>query len=104
MHAEAKNRFIFRAMLALLAGVAFQPLTQAAPAGDFTIETRDSDKITLQARPFPLSAVRLLDGPFKHAQDLDRQYLLSLDVDRLLHTFRLNASLPSNAKPYGGWE
>jgi uncharacterized protein len=29
---------------------------------------------------------------------------LSLDPDRLLHNFRVNAGLPSSAKPYGGWE
>ena len=48
--------------------------------------------------------MRLLEGPFKRAQELDRQYLLRLEVDRLLHTFRLNAGLPSSARPYGGWE
>ena len=53
---------------------------------------------------FPLSAVRLLDGPFKHAQELDRQYLIALDPDRLLHNFRVNAGLPSTAEPVGGWE
>ena len=36
--------------------------------------------------------------------DLDQAYLLSLDVDRLLHTFRLNAGLASSAQPLGGWE
>lgn len=36
--------------------------------------------------------------------ELDRAYLLSLDVDRLLHNFRVNAGLPSSAKPLGGWE
>ncbi len=56
------------------------------------------------AQPFPLSAVRLLDGPFKHAMELDRKYLLSLDLDRLLHNFRVQAGLPSNARPFGGWE
>ncbi len=45
-----------------------------------------------------------LDGPFKHAMELDQQYLLSLDVDRLLHNFRVNAGLPSSAEPLGGWE
>lgn len=35
-----------------------------------------------KAQPFDLREVRLLDGPFKHAMELDRQYLLSLDVDR----------------------
>jgi DUF1680 family protein len=53
---------------------------------------------------FELQDVRLLEGPFKHAQELDRQYLLSLEPDRLLHTFRLNAGLPSSAEPLGGWE
>ena len=61
-------------------------------------------KIPLAARPFQLSQVQLLDGPFKHARELDRQYLLSLDADRLLHNFRITAGLPSSAKPLGGWE
>jgi hypothetical protein len=58
----------------------------------------------LKAGAFALQDVRLLDGPFKHAMDLDQRYLLSLEVDRLLHTFRLNAGLPSTAQPLGGWE
>src|SRR5215472_6879425 len=74
----------------------------AEPVGDYTLETRD--QIALPAQPFPLNEVRLLGGPFRHAQDLDHQYLRSLDVDRLLHNFRANAGLPSDAKPYGGWE
>lgn len=60
--------------------------------------------IPLEARAFELQDVRLLDGPFKHAMDLDHEYLLSLDVDRLLHNFRVNAGLPSQAKSLGGWE
>jgi uncharacterized protein len=62
------------------------------------------DKVALKAQPFPLTEVRLLDGPFKQAMQLDGQYLLSLDADRLLHNFRVNAGLPSSAKPLGGWE
>jgi DUF1680 family protein len=53
---------------------------------------------------FPLQEVHLLDGPFLHAMELDGAYLLSLDTDRLAHNFRVNAGLPSTAKPYGGWE
>jgi uncharacterized protein len=60
--------------------------------------------VSLQLYAFPLSDVRLLDGPFKHARELDEAYLLSLDVDRLLHNFRVNAGLPSTAEPLGGWE
>lgn len=52
----------------------------------------------------PLAHVRLLPGEFKERQDLHRQVILSYDVDRLLHNFRVNAGLPSSAMPYGGWE
>src|SRR5262249_49473880 len=58
----------------------------------------------LAVQPFSITDVRILDGPFKQAMQLDAQYLLSLDPDRLLHTFRINAGLPSSATPLGGWE
>jgi len=61
-------------------------------------------KVPHVVEPFPLSDVRLLDGPFRDAMLRDQKYLLSLDPDRLLHTFRLNVGLPSSAQPLGGWE
>ncbi len=60
--------------------------------------------VELKARPFDLKQVRLLDGPFRDAMLRDKKYLLSLDPDRLLHTFRAGAGLPSDAEPLGGWE
>jgi hypothetical protein len=54
--------------------------------------------------PFALEDVRLLDGPFLRAQRLSAAYLLSLDCDRLLHGFRVNAGLTPKAPIYGGWE
>ena len=60
--------------------------------------------VALKARPFPLTDVRLLDGPFRDAMLRDQKYLLELDPDRLLHNFRVNVGLPSTAKPLGGWE
>jgi len=63
-----------------------------------------ADKVAPLARPFALADVRLLDGPFKQAMELDAQYLLSLEPDRLLHNFRVTAGLPSDAAPLGGWE
>lgn len=53
---------------------------------------------------FGVGDVRLLDGPFKTAQDVDRAYLLRLDADRFLSGFRSVAGLPKKADPYGGWE
>lgn len=60
--------------------------------------------VSMKAQPFDLSEVRLLDSPFKSAQEADAKYMLSLDPDRLLHNFRVNAGLPSTAQPLGGWE
>ena len=76
----------------------FQIAVSAAPDGHST------DQASIEAVPFQLSDVRVLDGPFKTAQDLDAAYMLSLDPDRLLHVFRLNAGLPTSAQPLGGWE
>jgi len=56
------------------------------------------------ARALPLSAVRLTGGPLKQAQDLNGEYLLSLDIDRLVAGYRLRAGLEAKAKGYGGWD
>lgn len=56
------------------------------------------------AVPFNLADVRILDGEFKTGQDIGTNYLLSLDVDRLLAGFREEAGLPQKAEHYGGWE
>jgi len=62
------------------------------------------EKVAWKVLPFPIKQVRLGEGPCKVAMETDRQYLRSLDPDRLLHTFRLNAGLTSTAPPLGGWE
>ncbi len=67
-------------------------------------EPTDRVKVPRKAKPFDLKQVKLLDGPFKDAMERDRQYVHSLDSDRLLHTWRINAGLPSAAQPLGGWE
>jgi DUF1680 family protein len=58
----------------------------------------------IAAESFDLRDVRLLDGPFKQAMDLNSQYLLSLEPDRFLCYFRTNAGLEPKAQAYGGWE
>ena len=58
----------------------------------------------LYQNEFPLSDVNLLDGPFKHARDLNIQTLLKYDVDRLLAGYRKEAGLPEKAKTYPNWD
>ncbi len=57
-----------------------------------------------RANAFRLADVRLLEGPFRRAQERDAEYLLRLEPDRLLHNFRVNAGLKPKAPVYGGWE
>jgi len=59
----------------------------------------------INAYAFNLRDVRLLYGsPFKNAMEKDSSYLLSIEPDRLLHRFHLNAGLPVKGDIYGGWE
>jgi len=60
--------------------------------------------VPLKSRPFALKDIRLLDGPFKHATELNAAYLLKLEPDRLLHNYRKFAGLDPKAEGYGGWE
>jgi uncharacterized protein len=78
-------------------------MTLGAPAGHAASPAHLPNRPT-RATPFDLASVRLLSGPFKTAQELDAQYLLTLEPDRLLHNFRVNAGLPPKAPVYGGWE
>jgi uncharacterized protein len=57
-----------------------------------------------KARAFELTQVRLLDSPFKRAMQLDANYLLRLEPDRLLSWFRKEAGLTPKGEVYGGWE
>ncbi len=57
-----------------------------------------------KALPFSSAAVTLMPSWIKDRENLNTVYLKSLDPDRLLHNFRVNAGLPSNAKPLEGWE
>nr|KYP58476.1 hypothetical protein KK1_013885 [Cajanus cajan] len=52
-----------------------------------------------------LHDVRLHEGSIHaQAQHTNLEYLLMLDVDRLLWSFRKTAGLPTPGTPYGGWE
>ena len=57
-----------------------------------------------RAAALPLDAVRLLDSPFRQNQARNLTYLLFLDPERMLRSFRWNYGEPSEAEPLGGWE
>jgi len=53
---------------------------------------------------FLLKDVKLLDGPFKKATELNISSLLNYEPDRLLAKFRSEAGLEPKAEHYHGWE
>ncbi len=60
--------------------------------------------VPLRAHALPLADVRVTGGPLKRAQDLDAEYLLSLEVDRMMAFLRKSAGLEPKAQGYGGWD
>ncbi|MEK5389888.1 beta-L-arabinofuranosidase domain-containing protein [Margalitia sp. FSL K6-0131] len=60
--------------------------------------------VKTKANPFALKDVSIIGGPFKHAMDLNKNYLLQLEPDRLLARFREYAGLEIKAPQYEGWE
>ncbi len=53
---------------------------------------------------FPLGDVELLDGPFKHACDLNVHVLLKYDTDRLLAPYLKEAGLTPKAESFPCWD
>lgn len=69
-----------------------------------TMRTGGREVIDFRVIPFPLTDVRLLEGPFLHATELNASILLKYEPDRLLSKFRSEAGLEPKADHYGGWE
>ncbi|WP_299090870.1 beta-L-arabinofuranosidase domain-containing protein [uncultured Bacteroides sp.] len=58
----------------------------------------------LYSNEFPLSQITLLEGPLKHARDLNIETLLKYDCDRLIAPYRKEAGLTPKAKCYPNWD
>ncbi len=72
--------------------------------GQFASVETVKPKIQAKASSFDLKDVRLLDSRFKENMERDGKWLLSIDNNRLLHSWRVNAGMRTNARPFGGWE
>jgi uncharacterized protein len=84
-----------------LALLVFLSAVLTVAAGTLPLENHPATSaVTL----FPLTSVRLLDGPFTAAVAANRAYMLALDPDRLLAPFRREAGLEPRKPSYGNWE
>jgi hypothetical protein len=94
-----------RTVLKIGLGASATPFLIHLPAGlRQGLGDRSLQDQVVQANPLPTKDVRLLGGPLKHAQDLDAEYLLALEPDRMLAFYRERAGLEPKAEPYGGWD
>src|SRR5262249_18696792 len=81
-------------VLAVVPGVA---RADAGPTDPAAIVV--ANKVPSKAYAFDLNEVQLLDGSFKHAQELNRRDLLAANMDVLYYPFRREAKLPSPELP-----
>ena len=81
-----------------------QTITYAAVALTALLSASATAQDKLYADEFPLGDVTLLDGPLKHARDLNIETLLKYDCDRLLAPYRKEAGLEPKAKAYPNWD
>ncbi len=79
-----KNGFIRLALLLLLPAVGFSQ--------------------TSELKSFHLSDIELLESPFKNAEQVDLDYIMSMEPDRLLAPYLREAGLKPKAEGYGNWE
>lgn len=71
----------------------------------YTVKTTNpaDQQAQLYTNNFPLGDITLLDGPFKHARDLNISTLLKYNVDKLLAPYRKEAGLTAKATSYSNW-
>ncbi len=67
-------------------------------------ERRVKNAVPYLATPLSLADVRVTGGPLKRAQDLNAEYLLKLEPDRMMAYYRKRAGLQPKAEGYTGWD
>jgi DUF1680 family protein len=80
------------------------PVILSQYVGQFSSFQTIEPKAHIKAYSFDLRDVKLLDSRFKDNMERDGKWLLSIDNNRLLHSWRVNAGMETHAKPLGGWE
>ena len=72
--------------------------------GQYLSKQKVKPQIQVKAYSFDLQDVKLLDSRFRENMERDGRWLLSIDNNRLLHSWRVNAGVETNARQLGGWE
>jgi uncharacterized protein len=78
--------------------------SKAQYPGQYSSKIKVQYNVPFKATAFDLDQVKVTGGIFKNAMEKDVAYLLSIEPNRLLHRFYVNAGLPTKGDVYGGWE
>ncbi len=103
-----KNYILALSCIALLSkGTNAQSVYPGQHEGKVTLPLKGEVK----AYSFDLKDVRLMDSPFKQNMERESDWILSLGVDQLLHSFRTSAGVYAGleggytaVKKLSGWE
>jgi DUF1680 family protein len=79
-------------------------ISSCASMEEQRIKQDSIEVVDFKVVPFKIEDVKLLDGPFKRATDLNIKSLLNYEPDRFLAKFRSEAGLKPKAENYHGWE
>lgn len=99
-----KRSLIIRISLVLLAGWLGASGVYSQYPGQFSGLMEIKLQVPVKAYSFDLNDVRLLNGPFRDNMLREGKWLLGINNNRLLHSWRVNAGMSTRARPYAGWE
>lgn len=104
-------KIVSNTILAMVMSFSIVSIGQSHYPGQHADKLKVLDKAPIKLYGFDLSAVKLLDSPFKENMKRESNWILSLKVNSLLHSFRTNAGVYSGneggyfvTKKLGGWE
>ncbi len=101
---EMKQKLLLALFAVMTSGCINTACIHAQYPGQFSESQVIGLQVPVKAYSFDLSDVRLLDGPFKDNMMRDSKWLLGINNNRLLHSWRVNAGMSTRGRPFGGWE
>ncbi len=98
---------LFKSIINILTCVLFFILPNSGKGqsiGQFNQKIKVFHHITPKAYFFDLQDVKLLESPFLQNLERNGEWLLRMNVSRLMHSWKVNAGIATKAVPLGGWE
>ena len=93
MKRNSLHKIVLNTTIVSLLLVSVTAMGQSHYPGQHLDKIKIQDKAAIQLSSFELQDVKLLDSPFKENMKRESNWILSLKVNSLLHSFRNNAGV-----------